>query len=169
MVWNASNDMFLTPKLCYLKMFADISTIHTHGDSIEELNFKLSNDVKSINDWCNQNRMCINLAKTKGMVISTSQKLRHQPFKHLSVKIGEDCIENVNSQKILGIVVDYSLNWSIQVENIAKKVNIGIVALRRIDKLTLISYRQVFANSFIIPHLDYCSTVWGARTKILCQ
>ena len=42
------NDMFLTPKLCHLKMFADDSTINTHGDSIEELNFKLSNDVKSI-------------------------------------------------------------------------------------------------------------------------
>ena len=49
--------MFLTPKLCHQKMFADDSTIHTHGDSIEELNFKLNNDVKSINDWCNQNRM----------------------------------------------------------------------------------------------------------------
>ena len=58
------NDMFLTPKLCYLKMFADDSAIHTHGYSIEELNFRLNNDVKSINDWCNQNRICINLAKS---------------------------------------------------------------------------------------------------------
>ena len=115
-------------------MFADDSTIDTHGDSIEELNFKLNNDVKSINDWCNQNRMCINLAKSKGMVNSTSQKLRHQPIKYLNVKIGDDCIENVNSHKILGVVVDHRLNWSIQVKNIAK-VNIGIVSLRRIDKL----------------------------------
>ena len=47
-----------TPQLCYSTMFADNSTIHTHGDSIEELNFKLNNGVKSIHDWCNQNRMC---------------------------------------------------------------------------------------------------------------
>ena len=53
------NDIVLTLKLCYLKMLTDYSIIHTHGDSIEELNFKLNNDVKSINDWCNQNRMAL--------------------------------------------------------------------------------------------------------------
>ena len=73
------------------------------------------------------------------MVISTSQKLRHQPIKYLNVKIGEDCIENVNSHKILGIVLDHKLNWSIQLKNIAKKVNIGIVALKRIGAKYLLA------------------------------
>ena len=89
------------------------------------------------------------------MVISTSQKLRHQPIKYLNVKIGDDCIENVNSHKILGIVEDHRLNWSIQINNIAKKANIGTVALRRIGKLIPSGYIQVFANSCIIRHFDY--------------
>ena len=70
-------------------------------------------------------------------------------------------------QKILRIVVDHMLNSFIQVENIAK-INIGIIALRRIGILIPIGNRQVFANSFIIPHFDYCTTVWGGAHKPLC-
>ena len=58
------NDMFFAPKICYLNMFADNSTLHTHGDSAEELTSKLHEDLRYINNWSIQNRMCINLVES---------------------------------------------------------------------------------------------------------
>ena len=155
------NDMFFAPKLCNLKMFADDATLYTHGDSVDELNLRLNEDLIYINDWCYKNRMCINFMKSKAIIFSTSQKIKHQPTKSLDIKIGDDSIENVNSHKILGITVDQRLKWKIQIDNIAKKVHIGIHTLRRIRKLIPIRYRMVFANAFILPFFDYCNTVWG--------
>ena len=101
------------------------------------------------------------------MIISTSQKLRHQSTSTLNVKIGANCIENVNVYKILGIFIDSKLTWSDQIKNIARKVNTGISLLRRIMKLIPVSYRVIFTHSFIFPHFDYCSNVWGGGAKHL--
>ena len=89
------------------------------------------------------------------MIISTSQKLRHQTTSTLNVKIGTNCIENENVYKILGICVDSKLTWSDQIKNIARKVNNGINPLRRIRKLIPVSYRVIFSD------------VWGGGRSFL--
>ncbi len=48
-----------------LDMYADDSTTHVTGKTIEELESKLNIDLKNVQIWCQKNRMAVNAEKHK--------------------------------------------------------------------------------------------------------
>ena len=62
---------------------------------------------------------------------------------------------------MLGIHIDPNLSWSIQVEELRKKLLKRIAVLARIKKYLPIKYRILLFNASIRPILEYCVTVWG--------
>ena len=86
-----------------------------------------------------------------------NQKLR----KYEPCQIGDTSIPLSDKERLLGITVDNSLKWSAQVEATLKKCNSLLYLLGRI-KIYLDLYScKLFFNAYILPHLDYCSTIWG--------
>ncbi len=73
-----------------LVMYADDSTIHVTGKTIEELESKLNIGLQNVQIWCPKNRMAINAEKTK---LQTSE---------IKVNFNNTMLENVNSEKLLG-------------------------------------------------------------------
>ena len=63
--------------------------------------------------------------------------------------------------KTFRVYIDSNLSWSQQVEATFKKCNSLIYLLNRIKCYLSISFRKLFFNAFILPHIDYCCTVWG--------
>ena len=53
------------------------------------------------------------------MLIGTEQRIRNG--RDLSIKVGETIIENVNSAKLLGVVIDRFLSWSTHTKALTKK------------------------------------------------
>jgi len=51
--------------------------------------------------------MALHPQKTKCMVIGSKQKLRGE--NHLTLKVNDCVLENVNSQKVLGVYIDCHL------------------------------------------------------------
>ena len=52
------------------------------------------------------------------MLIGTAQRIGNG--RDLSIKVGETIIENVNSAKLLGVVIDRFLSWSTHTEALKK-------------------------------------------------
>ena len=53
------------------------------------------------------------------MPFGTERSIRNG--RELSIKVGETIIENVNSAKLLGVVIDRFLSWSTHTEALTKK------------------------------------------------
>ena len=53
------------------------------------------------------------------------------------------------------------LTWSHHINHIISKVNSLLVLLRRIKKYLDHRTRVTFYNAYILPHFDYCCTIWG--------
>ena len=53
------------------------------------------------------------------MPFGTERSIRNG--RDLSIKVGETIIENVNSAKLLGVVIDHFLSWSTHTEALSKK------------------------------------------------
>jgi len=68
---------------------------------------------------------------------------------------------------LLGLTVDNTFSWDIQVENVLKKCNTYLFLLSRITQFLSIDSRQLFYNANILPHLDYCCVIWGNCSRSL--
>ena len=55
-------------------MYADGSTLCCYDINVENLNTKLQHDLNRIDTWCLNNKMVINKAKSKAMLVCTHQK-----------------------------------------------------------------------------------------------
>lgn len=64
-------------------------------------------------------------------------------------------------KNFLGIHIDNTLTWALQVEATLKKCNSLLYLLNRIKQYLSIPIRKLFYNAYILPHLDYCCTIWG--------
>ena len=69
-------------------------------------------------------------------------------------------IKQVHKATVLGVELDDKLSWNKHIDKVAKKVTMGIGAIRKIrdfvNRDTLIS----IYNALINPHFDCCSEVW---------
>ncbi len=142
------------PTLVSPRLFADDTNLTAAGETIEEVESAMNNDLLRIKEWLLANKLSLNVAKT-----GSHHKLNNCDFQP-SVKIGYDCIKQVHYSRVLGAEIDEHLSWNKHIENVVKKVTSGIGAMRRIrdsvDRETLSSIH----NALVRPHFDYCSEVW---------
>ncbi len=144
-------------------MFADDTTLTTTGTSIINIANDLNNDlpVVSIVKWCEDNHININIDKTKAMLISSQPKRALISSNKPDLKINDYLIQYSNEERLLGVTVDNTLSWSAQISNTIKKCNSLLYLLGRVKLYLDISSRKLFFNAYILPHLDYCCTIWG--------
>ncbi len=128
------NDMPLHVDLS-LDMYADDSTLGASGKTIEDLEVKLNSDMAKVNNWCKDNKMSINCDKTKEMLITTYQKDAKLDSTHVSVICDNTELENVNSNKLLGVIIYKKLTWKFHTDKTAKSICRNIALLRRITKI----------------------------------
>jgi hypothetical protein len=141
------------------RLFADDTNLSVAGESIEEVELAMNNDLLCVNAWLLANKLSLNASKTEFILIGSSHRLKNLT-KQPNIKIDQDKIKQVHHSRLLGVEIDEKLSWNKHVENVAKKATSGIGAIRRIrdfvDRETLIS----IYNALVRPHFDYCSEVW---------
>ncbi len=147
-------------------MCADNSTLGASGKTIEDLDVKLNSDMAKVNKWCKDNKIAINYDKTKVMLITTYKKEAKLDSTHVSVICDNTELENVNSNKLLDVIIDKNLIWKFHIDKTAKSICHNIAILRRIRKYLPHQTRMTFYKSYIQPHIDYCNTVWGQSPHV---
>ncbi len=65
--------------------------------------------MAKVNKLCKHNKMAINCDKTKVMLITTYQKEAKLDSTYVSVICDNTELENVNSNKLLGVIIDKNL------------------------------------------------------------
>ena len=55
----------------------------------------------------------------------------------------------------------HTLNWNKHVDHVCKKISKRIFALKKMKLYMDLKTRNLFFNAYILPHFDYCNTIWG--------
>ena len=95
------------------------------------------------------------------MLITTRQKWQHLRRTDPNVQSNDENIQVVISERVLGVQIDHFLSWSSHVQKTHTTSARNIALLCRIKKYLPYQARRTFYHSFILPHMDYCSTLWG--------
>ena len=159
------NDLPLYTDNVKTDLYTDDTTLHENGLSVSDIKTKLQIGLNNLQEWCKNNGMVLNKAKTKIMLITTRQKRLHITTEDMSLTYNYEILNNISDDKILGVQVDDHLLFSNHIDKIARKITSNIWLLSRIKDFLNKEHRVQFYKSFIQPHLDYCNIVWGNTSQ----
>ena len=116
------NDLPLHVKSSNLSLFADDATLHKSARTIDSINLPLNTDVEKIKKWCQENGMIINENKSKCMLLGTSQKLSKENSNILTIGVNGSTLEHVDCEKLLGVYIDPSLQFSKHIDHVCRSI-----------------------------------------------
>ncbi len=149
-----------------VNMFADDTQIETAGYDVNTIAEELNQDLENVSVWVSANKLTLNKTKTEYMIIGSNRRVNHINITP-NIFIKDREINRVKTTKSLGIMIDETLSWNAQVDQITKKVNSGLSILKRLrDILDYQTLIKIYL-SIIQPHFDYCSQIWGCLGKVL--
>mgnify|MGYP001554836917 CR=1 FL=1 len=143
-------------------LFADDTTIYQSHENIHYLHTKMNATLQKLHTWCKNNRININLTKTKYMIFNNKTSARTN---YPNLYIDNTQIELVPFLKFLGLTIDEKLKWSEHTKSVKIKIAQGTHALSAIQNKSNIYIRKMIYNSLIHSHLTYGTLLWGNTCK----
>ena len=132
----------------YLELYAGDTTVHYASKNNSILRTKLQQGSNGFLCLCISNDMHVHLQKTSIMWIGTWQNL--QNLDSLDI-----CLEQVDTQKLLGIIIDKSLDWNEQISAVCLNLTRRISLLKQLSKYIHVDSLKLYYNSYILPIFDY--------------
>ena len=153
------NDMRNSIKHGTLLSFADDTTILTHNKDYEDTFIHTYENLVCILDWCNANKLSLNINKTNYILYSphNNNDLITVP----DLVVNNVKVERVECTKFLGLYIDQKLNWENQIHNICNKLSQNIYFFNAIKNFIPDHCKKLLYYAHIHPHLSYGITLWG--------
>ena len=150
------NDLPNVCKKSHCLLYADDTALIFESTSVPELQLHLDQELPTICQWLQANKLSLNTKKTVYQIFNKKQV----PV-NLFVTLNGKSIQAVEKAKYLGMVIDPGLKWNFHIDNLAIIIsrNIGLISRARffLDKHSL----TLLYNSLVLPYINYCCLVWG--------
>ena len=97
-----------------------------------KLNTALNEELWRLDRWLQGNKLSLNVAKTRSMLITTKRKKKYLTASNqaLQPSIREEHIEVICNSKYLGVQIDENLTWKNQIKSVTEKASRAIGFLK---------------------------------------
>ena len=94
--------------------------------NVDAIQKTLNDEFPKLSDWCNANKLSVNLQKSKLMIFKPRQK---RQTLDINLEINHCTIERVKETVFLGVILDEAFSWKPHIANVARKMSksIGII------------------------------------------
>ena len=148
-------------------LYADDTVLYfAHGDPVIACKTVESALAKVIN-WCSQNKLTINIKKTKHMLFKASRSTE-LPIEY-TVRMGNCVLENVNSYNYLGVVINICLSFKEFVKLKCKKIDMRLYQLFKMRKYITTNTACTLYKQAIIPLFDYADFLIDSGPKYFVE
>ena len=152
-------------------MYAEGTSISHSSKDVTQLNTALNEELRRLDRWLKGNKLSLNVAKNRSMLITTIQKKKFLTASNqaLQLFIREEHLEILGNTKHLGVQIDESLTWENQVKSVTEKASRAIAFLKYAKHFLPEAIVKTLYTSIIEPHLQSCCSVLGCcvSTEIL--
>ena len=135
------NDLPFHIDFCELDPYADDATMTAFSSSLSTLLNFMRSDLHNFLNWCVDNDMTLNLAKTIAMFLSSKQNINRILSDPPNIVLNGEPIRISQQEKLLGINIDSSLSWHSQIDKALKKCNTLLFLLGRFKQYLSIPIR----------------------------
>ncbi len=147
------NDLNTSVELCGTSMYADDTAVFYFAKDMDELVLSIQYDMQSISCWMNENRLSLNVSKTKFMLIGSKQRVTRAG--NIGVSLNGERVESVETFKYLGVILDQQLHFHSHIEHIVDKVTSKLGLLYKTRTLFDQKTALMLYKALITPHFDY--------------
>ena len=161
------NDLPLFTEGTDLDIYADDTTAHTSHKDAVVVKTKLQLGTHRFKCWCICNKMHIHLQKTCNMLLGSRRILNKTD--PLEIFLDNEQIQNVEEQKLLGLIIANKLTWNEQIDTVCLNITRRITLLKLLSKYIDKRSMSQYYNSYILPIFDYGCMIWGRCTTANTQ
>ncbi len=114
-------------------------------------------------NWFNQNEMIINPEKYQAIIINKNGRWDETH----SLDIGGEIIESRKVVGLLGLEIDYKLNFEKHISQLCKRAAGRLNAISRLNysKVFTQNAKKILLESFVTSCFNYCPLVWHFCTN----
>ena len=142
-----------------VKLFADDTSLFSVVHDVNTSSTDLNNDLRKISDWAIQWKMSFNPDPSKQAQEVIFSRKRQNP-NHDSIYFNNNLVNQVSSQKHLGMHLDAKLNFEKHLDYITSTVAKTIRLLRKLQVVLPRPSLVTIYKAFIRPHLDYGDIIY---------
>ena len=149
------NDIFNSIDLeTSIHMYADDTLLMCKAEDIHSVTVKAQEVFQKMSNWCEANKLTINVEKTKYMVIRHTKPPQEPNFKTDKTKLN-----TVHQYEYLGFLLDDQLSMNGYLEAMWKKTNSKLGILSKIRRFISEKTAVRIYKTMIRPHMDYIDFV----------
>ena len=133
------------------------SDIPLHNQFVPAEHLESQKWLNTINDWTINQKMLINVKKTKTMIFNYTHNYKFTT----RLRINNEPIDVITSTRLLGTIISDDLKWDLNCANIVKKANARMQLLRKVASFgTNEDELKNIYLLFIRSVLEQSATVW---------
>ena len=132
-----------------ITLYADDTVLYISHQDPTQAAFILEEGLRTLSKWCTQNKMTINVKKTKHMVLSPLT----YGTKH--VLLNGEILDIVHVYNYLGVKIDDKLSFEPFLKEKCNKVNMRIYQLSRLRKYITRNVASLIYKQTILPVVEY--------------
>ena len=158
------NDLIYTLRNCdsHITLYADDTILYSADSDMYQACAKNHETLILLYEWCNLNRLTINVSKTKHMVV---QKDMLTDIDIPILKANNMEIGNVHKYNYLGVIVDDKLIFDEFLESKYNTINMRILQLMRMRQYITSDTALTIYKQMIIPLFDYADFMVESAPK----
>ena len=157
------NDIAMCCTSDMIRIFADDTGIFIQGKDINGIIESAKETMKNVETWFSENRLTLNTEKTCFVIFKSNRwGYRHIPDK---LEFGNKEINRVSSVKYLGLILDESLNWNSQVNEVCKNIKRYFPIFYNIRQYINIRDARTIYYTMIYSKIKYAIIVYGLTSN----
>ena len=154
-------DIFFFAENSEICNFADDNAAYSCGKDLPKIKEDLMCTMKNILKWFRLNSLKANPGKFQFMIFGNKTC-----YKHI-LKINSNCVQSSDDVTLLDVIVDKNLTFKKRIDNLVRKAQYTLHALRRIRKFLTIEKAKILDNAFIDSQFNYAPLIWMFCRKTL--
>ena len=149
------NDIFHFIKNYKLYNYADDNTVSHTDTDLKRLIDELVEDSTRLIQWFADNQIKANPGKFQAIAVG-----KHTHSENICFNLGDNIVKCEDSVKLLGVTIDFKLDFDEHISNVCKKASRQLNVLKIIGgNLCKLGKLNVY-YSFIMSHFNYCPLTW---------
>ena len=150
------NDLFFFIKQATMYNYADDNTLAFFSKSLPDLVKVLENEANNALSWLERNEMIANPDKFHALFVKKDQT----DTSGINLDFQGHSIKSEETVKLLGVTLDYKLNFDPHISNLCKKAAAQLNVLKRLKSFIGFAEKEVLVQSFVYSNFNYCPLVW---------
>ena len=138
---------------CNIKLYADDTVLYWTNEEEGTCHSNVRQDMNLLFEWCNTNKLTVNIKKTKLMLFGTKSMIKKA--KRFDVFIGNEKLQYVANYMYLGVKLDNFFTFELHAKECCRQVAHKNFVLSKIRRYINVCQAVTIYKSMIQPYFCY--------------